>query len=260
MQELDEPWVLTAGEPAVNHFLDAQRREMGSGGHLKFALERYPDDLRFRLANVAHREWRLGKLISAPSYEQFARDRASEKSVTEPQTVQERATDVHYSQAQTALKALAGLPRVQQDYASLKDPVLSGEIEVRLGYLAYLSRTWEIALRHLALVPSLTDEEYLIYLSHFISGLIHLNNAHYEAAIVAFEQALNAVPRTVSASVHLAAALLLSSRQAVHDRASEVLASAFAEPSRPDPWRLYRHGDARLWASHMSRLRQVLRP
>jgi hypothetical protein len=82
---------------------------------------------------------------------------------------------------------------------------------------------------------------------------------NYAAAVDALEHAAALAPNARAAATHLAAELLLSDRASDRDRAYPLLQAAYSDTAPDDPWRLYLRGDARLWATHMARLRQALK-
>jgi hypothetical protein len=131
-------------------------------------------------------------------------------------------------------------------------------VELRLGFIESAAMNWESALKHLARVPTLSSDPFLTYLSHYFSGLA-LESVDSSAAAGAFERALDVVPRARSASVHLAAQLMLAGSAADRGRAYALLQAAFADGVPTDPWRLYFFSEARLWPVHMSQLRQGFR-
>ena len=100
---------------------------------------------------------------------------------------------------------------------------------------------------------------YLRYLSQYFIGDTLQAMGDHAGALDAFERAAQMMPRVRSAATQVAAELLLVGRVADRDRAYELLQAAYAADAPDDPWRLYSHGDARLWPTYMAQLRQALR-
>ena len=78
-------------------------------------------------------------------------------------------------------------------------------------------------------------------------------------AVDALSEAQRILPNAESAATLLAAELLLSDRGADRDQVYPLLAAAYSVDAPTDPWRLFRHGDARLWSVYMAALREALR-
>jgi tetratricopeptide (TPR) repeat protein len=261
MQELDEPWVLTAGAGTGSAVLDPIARAIGSGGQLAIAIRRFPDEPRFQLARAAFLEWRtVGRSEFVPSYVEFARTRAAVTVRDDPQSAQEGMEAGARLQAVVTLQSLAGISEVVRTFQAIGNDVgLRAEIELHVGYLENATMHWPSALDHLRRVVSLTDDAYLVYLSHYFTGRTLHNMGDPAAAVGAFERALAIVPNARSAATNLAAELLVSENAADRDRAYPLLQAAYSDPAPNDPWRLYACGDARLWPVYMTQLREALK-
>jgi tetratricopeptide (TPR) repeat protein len=118
---------------------------------------------------------------------------------------------------------------------------------------------WSAALGHLQSVATVTNDAYLRYLSQYFIGRTFHEMGNAASAVQAFERAVAIVPSARAASTHLAVELFLSDRAADRDRAYPLLQAAYADTALDDPWRLYLHGDAWLWPSYMTKLREALR-
>jgi hypothetical protein len=78
MEESDEPWALTAGANTGNSLLAPLSRAMGRGGQLTVAVQRFPDEPRFKLAQAEFSEWHLPAWSDfVPSFVEFSRGQAT---------------------------------------------------------------------------------------------------------------------------------------------------------------------------------------
>jgi len=259
MEELDEPWVLTAGATEASPSLGSLSRSIGKGGQLQIAVARFPEEPRFRLAEAEFAEIGVPFFAFTPSFRRFAEAHAKDH-VREDGPWEELGPLFLRNQAATLLADALKLSEARRAFLGIQDsPGLRPEVELHLGYLESGAMNWASALQHFARVNELTDDPYLLYLSYYFVGLTRHRMTDHAAAAAAFQRALNTVPRARSAATQLAAELLLSDRADDFDRAYAVLQSAYTPPVPRDPWRLYQRGDARLWEAYMARLRAALR-
>jgi tetratricopeptide (TPR) repeat protein len=145
---------------------------------------------------------------------------------------------------------------VARKYAALAaEPPVAAEAHIRAGLVLYRIADNETAIGHLLQVPKLTNDPFLVHLSHLIEGIVRERQGQDEAAIAAYRAALQVVPRAQTASTMLVARLMKIGRIS---EAAQV-ADGFFEGGPPgaDPWRLYRLGDFRSWPALMTRLRAV---
>jgi hypothetical protein len=263
MEELSEPWVLTTGAVTGSIKLKPLRDQMGAGGHVSYALTRFPEDSRFLLAQVEAREyqpegaWLVPVLTPAVQTYLHAKAEARVPDTSTAPGVQNALGD--RLMAERNLAHFARLPEVIQAYLALASHEdLRGEIDLRTGYLYFSLGRWTHALDHLQSVQSLTDETALRYLDEYFIGRTYQLAGDHTRAIDAFERAAGIVPQARSAVTQLAAELFLTDRVADRDRVYPLLHAAYVENNADDPWQLYAHGDARLWPRYMARLREAL--
>jgi hypothetical protein len=231
---------------------------MGPGGQVEAALERFPDDPRLLLARTSARAWPLTRLTFAPSFLEFARADAMRRG-----TLNERGTSDRGGIRDLSARLLTltdRAPALQREYETLSvDPALRGEIELYVGFLDIVTARWSSGLQHLLRVPDFTQETFLNYLSHYLTGLACLYSGDRTGAISGFRRALSLVPNARSASTQLAVEFLQSADPSEHRQAYALLLAAYGDGAPDDPWRLFGHGDARLWETHMASLRAALR-
>jgi tetratricopeptide (TPR) repeat protein len=154
---------------------------------------------------------------------------------------------------------LRRVDEIAQAYNALeKAPSIRAEVHLHEGWAESIARKWTPALDHLRAVASETDEAYLRYLGHYLAGRTLQNMGDSAASRIELESALAIRPNARSAATQLAAELLLSERPADRRRASDLLRAANSDSAPDDPWRLFFHGDARLWPTYMAQLRQAL--
>ena len=259
-EELDEPQALTWGDASGSAVLEPLRRSIGDGGQLAAALRRFPDEPRFLLARVVAMEWRLRDGWElAPSYIELARTNAALRVPTDPRSDDDiTLVEIQRTAART-MRALATIPDVVREYQALAvHEGLRAEIELHVGGLESRAMRGPKALDHLRRVPALTEEPYLLYLSQLLIGRTLHNMGDTAGAVSALERAVAIVPNARAAVTWLAAELLMSQNATDRDRAYPLLAGAYLAGTSVDPWRLYLHGDARLWPTYMAQLRKAL--
>jgi hypothetical protein len=252
MEELDDPWTLVDGCSTGNPTLDRESRAMPDGGELAVALKRFPDEPRFRLAQVGCAESRIeGFYLDVPSRRQFASMHAHDPIAP--------SGDGGSSPAARIAWRLQQVPNIESAYRALETiPSVRGEALLHLGFAEAIDGNLTAALLHLRAVPALTDEAYLRYLSQYLIGRTLQNVGDHAGAVEAFESALAIVPNARSSATQLASELLVAERSADRDRAYGLLRGAYSNSAPDDPWRWYFHGDARLWPTYMAYLRSAL--
>ncbi len=270
MEELDEPWALTSGAGSGSSVLDPIARSLGSGGQLAIALKRLPSEPRFLLSKAEASEWwalrDAEEIALVPSYIALARRQAAEK-VLDQTAVPPASRDITetwngFAKArwEEMLRQVGRVPQVEAEYRALNGvPDLQAEVELHLGDLAAVSSRWEDALSQLHLAGEQASEAYMRYLAVYLTGRIYQNMNNRSAALDAFERAQSIVPNARSGATQLAVELLLTPDPSFRARAYALLQAANAGDGPDDPWRLFRHGDARLWPVYMARLREALR-
>ncbi len=209
MEELDEPWALTAGGPTGNSMLGPIARSIGAAGHLAIAMRRFPDEPRLRLALVEASEWPLSSNDAVPSFVNLARAHAADRVDEEPQPGEIDWALFMRNQARAILGVESRAPEVEQAYLELStEPTLRPEIELHVGFLEGVRTNWAKALEHLSRVTTTTNEAYLRYLSAYLIGRTYQNTGDHTLAVTAFERAADIVPNARSAATQLAAELL----------------------------------------------------
>lgn len=261
MEELDQPSALAWGRESGSSVLNFMSRSLGDGGQVAIALRRFPDEPRFHLARVALMEWRLWDLWGhTPSYIELARTNVGLRVPTDPRSDDDITLQMIRDTAAVTVRALAGISETIREFQALAThEAMRAEIELHVGGLESRAMRWSTALDHLRRVPDLTNEPYLLHLSQLLIGRTLHNMGDNAGAAAAFERAVRIVPNARAATTWLAAELLMSENSTDRDRAYPLLQGAYSGEGSDDPWRLYLHGDARLWSSYMAQLRQALR-
>jgi hypothetical protein len=270
MEELDEPWALTSGARSGSSVLDPIARSLGDGGQLAIALKHFPDEPRFLLSKAEAAEWWALKdaeeIALVPSYVALARRQAGQTVLDQTalppgsRDITETWNGFAKARWEEILREVGRAPQVEAEYRALDGvPDLQAEVELHLGYLGAVSSRWEDALSHLHFASEHSGEAYVRYLAVYLTGRIHQNMNNRSAALDAFEQAQSIVPNARSGASQLAVELLLTPDPSQQARAYALLQAANAGNGPDDPWRLFRHGDARLWPVYMAGLRATLR-
>jgi tetratricopeptide (TPR) repeat protein len=254
-------------------FGDADREEAATG-HLAHARLAFPNEVRWRLAEVHYEESQTileeaagplgigGHQTSRQQREELARLASGQK-------IGSQAGPLARHAATAALDRLGRIPPLVQRYEALNSvPALRGDVALHLGFLRIRMEEWEEALGHLREVPKLTQEPALVSLSHHFMGWAYQQTDQRAAAIDAYRKALAVSPRSRSTSILLAAQLLDAGRQAeaytlMHGalearRTPGTFATEEADPP-PDLWPLYPRGDALLLPTYIARLREALK-
>jgi tetratricopeptide (TPR) repeat protein len=258
MQELDEPWALVSSVEGTATPLRRIAANLGPGGHLVVASARFPDEPRFKFAQIAAQEWPLTQISVEPGYLEFARRDAVVSDRSMPARGSGRSG--LRNQAPLVLHRLGSVPELKRRYEEFSSIAgLRAEAVLHIGFLDSVAMNWQHALESLHRVATLTDDSDLLYLSQYLIGSTLLKMGDQVGAASAFERALLIVPNARSAATSLAAILLLSDRAADRDRAYALLQAAHSDAAPEDPWRLYGHGDARLWSTYAAALREALR-
>jgi tetratricopeptide (TPR) repeat protein len=260
MEELDDPWALTTATNPAQLDLQHLRRELEPGGHVAVALRLFPDEPRFRLAQIEAAEWPVDNQFLTPADLEFTRAHARERVPSSPQTPDERWAFAKKYLAARVLAHLDELPAIEKEYQHLEAfGSLRAEIELHVGYNESALMHWSNALDHLRLVPAYTTERFLQYLSEYFIGRTLQNMGEHASARGAFENAVAMIPGARAASTQLAVELLLTDNHYDRERAYSLLLAANSDSAPPDPWEDFRKGDARLWPVYMARLREALR-
>ena len=187
--------------------------------HLEHVMERFPKEARFQLAyGIA----------------------------------QERAFPAD------AMKVYRGLER---------DPDVAGEAMMRLGGMQVrwrsnvsgplspplMQRNAPEPLDALAKVENLTRDPYVVYLSRYFTGQLHLAAGRQAEAERAFRGAAGALPSSQSATIALAALVFNNGRRSEAQVLIQNMLDAGTQVR--DPWRTYAHADDRFWPRLIARLR-----
>jgi hypothetical protein len=250
--------------PPTGKIGDLQIQE-GPSGHLAHARARFPNEPRFLLAQVEQSDMQtMGLGALRRDVESHYELRSSEIPPEVVADLRRRAADVNNERdrqdAAEALRRIESLPQIANGYAQLaRYDSIHAEVELRFGYLAARTLNWDRAIEHLAMVPQVTSDSHLIYLSHYIRGWALQRSGKRAEATEAYRQALAIVPNVRSATTLLAAQLFLSDTPGDRGQAYGLLDASDKSNPPADPWMLYYQGDARLWPEFIARLREALK-
>jgi tetratricopeptide (TPR) repeat protein len=260
-------WSILSGVPSFPSEA-ALLTDEGPGGHIAHLRQRFPDEPRFRLAAVDiqavnsttrwTRNWTFKYDEACSGAREDLEQMSTAPSPNEPALTRQWELARHSARSQQAFIGTV-LPQLAERYRALTPyETLRTEATVRAGYVHMRLCDWSRARASFADASATTSDPFWLYVSRFLTAWVLERQGDREAAIRAYDLALAIVPNAWSASMRLSAQLFLSDRPGDRDRAYRVLAAAGAQPHSDDPWRLFRQGDARLWAAYMDSLRGAL--
>jgi tetratricopeptide (TPR) repeat protein len=174
--------------------------------------------------------------------------------------VQSRFPDeARFALAQGIARARIWPDEALQAFAALRDhPDVGGEAVMRLGKMTVDGDRRRDAFAHFDHAERQTRDSWVLYLTRYLRGLLHLREQQAAQAETAFRAALLAQPRAQSATLALATVLTRRDRRDEAERlVSDMLA---ASPPMPDPWRGFEHADDRFWPELVARLRKEIHP
>ncbi len=204
--------------------------------HIAHALQRFPNEPRFRLAQA------MLAAVSADS--EPSRD------------VEWLPTEQLPKNADEAVRRARAMRAIQLFDPLRAVPELGAEAEVRMGYLYLTLHEPKTAITHFAAARDSRDA-FVAYLSRFLEGRASGMLGQHADADALYRLALTVIPHALSASEALAADAFLTGKA---DEAYAITADALSARPRPDdPWNEFGYGDLRLIPDLMTRLREALR-
>lgn len=240
----------------------------GARGHVAHALARFPDEPRFRLAQIVATEistWRAGLTARDDGR---ARDGALPPQITDEYVA--GLTDAAHPNAPPRdgygryrvrlaadeLARIAILRGARSRYQTLFDvePV-AGEAHLRFAYSALRLGDGAGGLEHLGRAEALLTDPVLLYLTRLYAGSALERIEHPADAITAYRRALEGMPSARTASLALTSLLIRESR--VPD-AYDVADGLLSHPHATDPISRYRSGDYRFVFDDLEQLKRVL--
>lgn len=261
MQELSEPWMLPLRVEGVDAKLNFKRDDIPAGGFAAIAVQRFPDEPRFRLISIDEAaDGPFSDLSYTPNLLAFLQHVASISANPSPATrVEAEIAGFRYN-ANRWLAVRAGAYQAIDRYRALADPAIQADVAVRIGRLQAGQAQWEEARKTLDPLLDRTTPAPLGHLARLILARSYRALGRHDEAIRALRDALRLVPRARTASVLLAAELMASALGVEAQReASDVMDAAFSDPAAFDPWSIVVYGDAYLWEAHMAALQELLR-
>jgi len=224
-------------------------------GHLAHAKARFPDELRFRLAEavaIQDLAWNVGSIgrqITAQSAELPA-------EIPSNYLTRLAAAPNTKSSAVAEDRRIAELRRTVSilDALIVPGPMLA-EVHLYDGVSALRLGDRTTALQHFEDVRRLTVERRLRYMADVLAGLVHERSGEWSEAIASYRAALETVPHARTPATLLTAALLRSGQSA---DAAEFAADFLRAPDSDDPWDEFWGGDYRLLGVYLEQLRRAL--
>jgi Tfp pilus assembly protein PilF len=258
------PGALSMGDPGTARWLPR-------GGIVPLARKRFPDEPRFKLAEVFLEERRTTGLSQGTVLS--IQTQTPEDGVI-PERLLRQRTDPHAVSTNTAPtlrelvaagfgpaavpQALALLDVVGAGYEALgAEHEIRAEALVRLGYHYIRVGDRQAAIDTFSRAIDEKGDSDLQYLAFFFRGWTLHRSDRREAAARDYEQAL--AVRPASRQVRALLASLMADR-GDRETAREVLGEFLSRTlSEVDPWFLFHRGEYRLFAPHVAALREALR-
>jgi tetratricopeptide (TPR) repeat protein len=205
------------------------RQRFASFVHAGHAARRFPDEIRFRVAEAF--------AYGLPALGEPKRDAPLRIGRTEID---------------------AGEASIRRWKKFVGDPAVGAEAQLRIGHLYYCIGNPKAAVSHYEAALRTTRDPFLQYLAHFFTGRLHEAGGRRQDAAAAYRQALDVQPSVQSGTMALAGTLFLDEKPS---EAYALVNAAFtATPRPPDPWRLWGYGDYRFWPDLITELRREIRP
>jgi len=214
-------------------------------GHLAYALSRFPDDARFKLAKVVAVE---------------AETSPPPGSITVATTGKSVVTDEIDAQVLNLAATGGAGPQKRLELAIealnelLPADGVGAEARLRRGFLYLRLGHRDFALQQFGSIDS--KDRFISYLAHLFTGWALAKDGQTDAAIAAYRRALTVVPHARSASSLLTTFAIMSGRLA---DAEAVANDLMQKPAAgDDPWRTYLLGDYRDYPAMIARLREAV--
>jgi tetratricopeptide (TPR) repeat protein len=217
--------LMSGGEP----------RDQRERDHAQHAIERFPDEPRFKLAS----------LLARPELQVIGVSAAIPIASIVPPSPSRPAVDRR--RLDETLDALDALAKMHD--------VVRQEAKMRAGVLRFLLGELDQSLADLD-AAAFGANAFARYIAGMITALIHEKRHQPQRAIEALREAIAAVPDTRTARLALAARLFVSGAVA---EATSLADAAVGDFVAPDPWRQYGGVDYLLWPNHLQALRASIR-
>lgn len=232
------------------------------GSVLRIAQRRFPDEPRFRLAEVFCDERRTA-IISRVNVLAI-QTQTPEDGVIPPRLLEKRPDPHAVTIARPNLDpgmiptALALIDGVGAGYEALAaEPALRAEALLRFGYHLIRVNERVRAIDTLAQVIEATTDDDQRYLAHFFRGWTLHRLDRREEAEREYEAALRLRPQSRPVRALLAAVI---ADRGDRREAREVLGEFLSRTLPPaDPWFVFHQGEYRYWPAHVVAMRAALR-
>jgi len=260
MTELSQPWDLSAGVESGTVRLRTLSRSIGPGGLLAVAQRRFPDEPRFKIAQLERDEWVHTRFEPVPDYVALVRHNVQLRPPVEVRSTEDVTQQSVIETAASAVQAMRASAQLREAFKALQLPNDFGpEILLHIGVLSMRSGSFTDSVRYLRAVEGASSDPYLLYLANHVEGrALYYLGARAEAA-EAFDRSLAYFRNARSSATWLAALLSLSDAPADRDRAAELMSVAYRTGPAPDPWRFYGRSEAWRWSANIRQVQQSLK-
>jgi hypothetical protein len=207
--------------------------------HARHSQQRFPDDLRFRLAEaVAGHETKLAA----------HRPGAPIRLLVYGYGTLSPRRDLSRVRVRETLDRLTALA---------DDPAVGPEARLHLGVLHFHLEHLAESLAQLQAAARASADPFVTYLAHLISGHVLEFQQEPAKAVSAYRSALAVRPDAASGLSALGALLFLADHR---DEAADLYARMVTRyPPAPDPWREFALGSYRFWSTYIDQLRREVR-
>ena len=217
-------------------------------GHVLHALERFPDESRFRLARAEAIASRLAVLpeMQAPREGEITGP-APTMDVLARNNAMPFITDLRASQTEYAKKHLSDL---------IDDPAVGPEARMRLAYLDFRSGAYGTAMNQALKAADAATDADVRYVALYLGAQAAQALGNLAGAEAFLRSALDVRPHSQSAAIGLAA---LTYRRGEAEPAYALIDSTFRERAGDDdPWRMFLYGDFTRLPGLIGELRQQI--
>jgi tetratricopeptide (TPR) repeat protein len=242
-------WKLLTGIPATlgaRPVLPVGVDPLLGTGHLAYALSRFPDDARFKLARIVAVEAETSPPSAAITVATTGKAIVNDGIDAQVLSLEGPGGAGPATKLELAAEALNEL---------VADADVGPEARLRRGYLQLRLGRRDRAREEFSRID--TTDRFVSYLAHMFTGWSLAEDGQVDPAIAAYRRALGVVPHARSTSTLLAAFCVMSGRL---DEAESVANELMQKPAvGPDPWRTYLLGDYRDYDALMTRMREAVK-
>lgn len=229
---------------------DSMWAVLSTDAHLGHALNRFPDDPHFKLAQA----FVAGAVAAQPAV-------TTGTTVTDqtPMAFDRLAARAPDAKGDPAGKRTAAFERAAAMLRALvSDPVVGPEAHLRLGDLELRLGHKDIAAEEFGRANAAGSDPFVSYLARMFLAWTSADAGRVDEAVDGYRSALAVVPHARSATTLLGALLMLNGRVSdAESLTADFLSSSHA--AADDPWSLYPRGDFRSYDALVAKLHEAIK-